>query len=260
MHCSRFLQGFSIALSTNRTLATALTHHIGSVMLRKLIEKWRRLMLPTRASTTQSDPIPPGQTEGLIDSANKAATPANDAAYSLQELDFDSLYPELKRIARLRMRSERADHTLQPTALINELYLQLLRRPDFKWTDRNHFLLYAARAMRNLLVDYAKKHHAAKRWPGGVQIDLGNVVDSLGLSNINNMLDIDEALTELAAAQPRLAKVVELRFFAGLGFVEIGAILGVTDRTAKRDWALAEEWLQNRLSGGHRGRGRMGGA
>ena len=179
----------------------------------------------------------------------------NQAAAALVEL----FYPELKRLARKRMKAERADHTLQPTALISELYLQLFRRPDFVWTDRNHFLLYASRAMRHLLVDYAKKHNAEKRQPGEFRIDLGAVVDSIGLSNINNMLDIDQALTELAALDPRRARVVELRFFAGLTFAEIAEIMGVADRTAKRDWALAEAWLENRLSGGQNERGRMGG-
>lgn len=179
-------------------------------------------------------------------------------SYELNQEDLTSLYPELKRIARQRMSAERDDHTLQPTALINELYLRLLKQPDFVWTDRSHFLIYASCAMRHLLIDYAKQRSAEKRGSALIRVDLGDVVDSLGISNLDNFMDISEALDELAASEPRRARVVELRFFAGLTFVEIGEALGVTDRTAKRDWALAEEWLRQRLGGGKSASGRMG--
>jgi len=186
------------------------------------------------------------------------SNPAPARTYDLNALDLASLYPELKRIARQRMSSERDDHTLQPTALINELYLRLLKQPGFVWTDRSHFLIYASCAMRHLLIDYAKQRIAEKRNPGSVRVDLGEIVDSLGLSNLDNIMDINDALNELARAEPRRARVVELRFFAGLTFADIGEALGVTDRTAKRDWALAEEWLRRRLGGGNREPGRMG--
>jgi RNA polymerase sigma-70 factor (ECF subfamily) len=179
-------------------------------------------------------------------------------SYELNQEDLTSLYPELKRIARQRMSAERDDHTLQPTALINELYLRLLKQPDFVWTDRSHFLIYASCAMRHLLIDYAKQRSAEKRGSALTRVDLGEVVDSLGISNLDNFMDINEALDELAASEPRRARVVELRFFAGLTFTEIGEALGVSDRTAKRDWALAEEWLRQRLGGGTSASGRMG--
>ena len=179
--------------------------------------------------------------------------------YSLNAVDFHAIYPELKRIARKHLRSERSDHTLQPTALIHELYLQLMQRPNFKWTNRSHFLLYSSRAMRNLLVDYARRSRSAKRWPGELRVDLSAVADSISMSNADEILEVDSAMTELAAFEPRWAQVVELRTFAGLTFVEIGEIMDVSDRTAKRDWALAEEWLVNRLRGGNnRERGRVG--
>lgn len=179
-------------------------------------------------------------------------------SYELNQEDLTSLYPELKRIARQRMSAERDDHTLQPTALINELYLRLLKQPGFVWTDRSHFLIYASCAMRHLLIDYAKQRSAEKRGSALTRVDLGEVVDSLGISNLDNFMDINEALDELAASEPRRARVVELRFFAGLTFTEIGEALGVSDRTAKRDWALAEEWLRQRLGGGTSASGRMG--
>jgi RNA polymerase sigma-70 factor (ECF subfamily) len=179
-------------------------------------------------------------------------------SYELNQEDLTSLYPELKRIARQRMSAERDDHTLQPTALINELYLRLLKQPGFVWTNRSHFLIYASCAMRHLLIDYAKQRSAEKRGSALTRVDLGEVVDSLGISNLDNFMDINEALDELAASEPRRARVVELRFFAGLTFAEIGEALGVSDRTAKRDWALAEEWLRQRLRGGMSASGRMG--
>jgi RNA polymerase sigma factor (TIGR02999 family) len=175
--------------------------------------------------------------------------PQAEPTLSLNEIDLAVLYPELKRIARQRMRGEREDHTLQPTALVNELWLQLLRRPDFSWSSRGHFLLYASCAMRHLLVDYARQRQADKRAAGDIRIDLGDIPDTIGLSRIDRIIDIDEALTDLAQIDQRRARVVELRFFAGLNFQEIGETLGVTDRTAKRDWALAEEWLERRLKG-----------
>ncbi len=183
---------------------------------------------------------------------------ASASTYQLSNEVLASLQPELKRIARQRMSSERGDHTLQPTALINELFLRLMRQPDFVWTDRSHFLVYASCAMRHLLIDYAKKRSAEKRGGHVMRVDLGDVVDSIGISDLDNMLDIDAALNELAAAHPRRARVVDLRFFAGLTFEEIGEVLGVADRTAKRDWVLAEDWLRHRLGGGKLGSGRMG--
>lgn len=201
----------------------------------------------------------PGSDAPVETSASPAdSDPTSTRNYHLSDVDLATLYPELKRIARQRMNLERGDHTLQPTALISELYLRLLKQPGFVWTDRSHFLIYASCAMRHLLIDYAKQRIAEKHTPGSVRVELGAIVDSIGLSNLDNIMDINMALDELAAIEPRRARVVELRFFAGLTFADIGETLGVTDRTAKRDWTLAEEWLRRRLGGGDSERGRMG--
>ena len=215
-------------------------------MIQKLYQLLRKMRMSERAA-----PIPE-------DSAAARDEIASSRSYELNDQAVASLYPELKRIARQRMSSERGDHTLQPTALINELFLRLLKQPEFVWTDRSHFLIYASCAMRHLLIDYAKQRLAEKRGGQQMRVDLGDVIDSIGLSNMDNIFDIDTALTELAVAHPRRARVVELRFFAGLTFDEIGEILGVADRTAKRDWVLAEDWLRHRLGGGELGSGRMG--
>jgi RNA polymerase sigma factor (TIGR02999 family) len=163
---------------------------------------------------------------------------------------LDELYPELYRIARTRMAGERADHTLQPTALISELYVRLLRRPDFVWKDRLHFLLYAATAMRNILVDYAKTRNASKRPKSDHRVELTEAPDAGEMGSIGDILDVDAALSALSASEPRMAQVVEMRFFGGFEFEEIGRAMGLSGRTVRRDWVLAREWLRNHLEGG----------
>jgi RNA polymerase sigma factor (TIGR02999 family) len=158
------------------------------------------------------------------------------------------LYPELKRIAQTRMRKERADHTLQATALINELYLRLLKNPDFVWKDRNHFLLSASQAMRNLLVDHARERRSGKRGGDWIRVEMADV-GTMAPRNSEQIVEVDKVLHELAKKEPRMAQVVELKFFAGMTFEEIGDVLGVDQRTAKRDWTLARVWLGEHLGG-----------
>jgi RNA polymerase sigma factor (TIGR02999 family) len=156
------------------------------------------------------------------------------------------LYPELKRIAQSRMRRERSDHTLQATALINELYLRLLKNPDFVWKDRNHFLLSASQAMRNLLVDHARERKSGKRGGDWIRVDLTDA-GTIAPYDAEQIVEVDQVLSELAKKEPRMAQVVELKFFSGMTFEEIGEVLGVDQRTAKRDWTLARVWLAERL-------------
>jgi RNA polymerase sigma factor (TIGR02999 family) len=158
-----------------------------------------------------------------------------------------ALYPELKRIARAHMRRERPDHTLQATALVNELYLQLLRRSDLAWTDRNHFLLAASQAMHRLLVDYARARGSRKRGGDWSRLELDDLAGSSSAGHAIEILEFDGLLSRLAKQEPRMARVVELKYFGGLTFAEIGAVLGVDERTAKRDWTLARAWLRGQL-------------
>lgn len=158
------------------------------------------------------------------------------------------LYPELKRIAQARMRKERADHTLQATALINELYLRVLKNPDFVWKDRNHFLLSASQAMRNLLVDHARERRSGKRGGDWIRVEMTDA-GIMPPRDSDQIVEIDRVLRELAKKEPRMAQVVELKFFAGMTFAEIGDVLGVDQRTAKRDWTLARMWLAEHLGG-----------
>lgn len=156
------------------------------------------------------------------------------------------LYRELRDMARRRLRSERAGATLQTTALVHETYLRLVDQRRVAWRDRGHFLALAATMMRRVLVDGARARRAGKRGAGERAITLTDVGD-VGAVSADQVLDVDGALGRLSAAFPRPARVVEMRFFGGLELEEIGAVLGITERTVKRDWAFARAWLAREL-------------
>ena len=158
-----------------------------------------------------------------------------------------SIYKELRKIASARMKLERGNHTLQPTALVHEAYLRLADQPDSIWKDRSRVLGLAAHAMRHVLVDHARAHAAGKRGAGAVQVTLDEGVASSNESQVD-ILAVDEALTRLAEFDPRQAKVLEMHFFAGLTFEEIAVELGISARTIKRDWTMARAWLYQQLA------------
>jgi RNA polymerase sigma-70 factor, ECF subfamily len=156
------------------------------------------------------------------------------------------LYPELRRIAEARMRSERRDHTLQPTALVNEFFLRLARQEKLRWRNREHFLAVASRAMLNLLIDYARSHNAPSNGGDVFKVQL----DGLDVQGYESGIDpvlIGDLLDRLASQEPRMAKVVEMHCFGGLTFDEIALILKVDSKTAKRDWQMARAWLRGKL-------------
>lgn len=155
------------------------------------------------------------------------------------------MYPELKRIAEVQMRKERSDHTLQPTALVNELFLEIVRSKTIQWRDRNHFLAVAAQAMRRFLIDYARSHKAARRGGGAVKLRLTDL--DLPVDGDLDPLVIGELLDRLAREEPRMERVVEMHCFGGLNFAEIANILEIDERTAKRDWQVARAWLYGHL-------------
>ena len=157
------------------------------------------------------------------------------------------LYNELHEMARRRLARERAGGTLQTTALVHEAYLRLVDQRHVNWRDRGHFLALAATMMRRVLVDRARARRAGKRGSGDPPITLTDVA-AAGLDPAVEVLDVDRALERLANAYPRPARVVELRFFGGLELEEIGAVVGVTERTIKRDWAFARAWLARELA------------
>ncbi len=157
------------------------------------------------------------------------------------------VYDELRRQAHRYLQKERVGHTLQTTALVHEAYLKLIQQKSVAWESRTHFFAIAATMMRRILIDYAKTKHRARR--GGKQEDLPleNAL-SIAISDSDfDLLALDEALNRLAEKEEHLAKVVELRFFSGLEVVETAEVLGVSESTIKRDWAMAKAWLHREL-------------
>lgn len=157
------------------------------------------------------------------------------------------VYDELRRVAAAYMRRERADHTLQPTALVNEAYAHLVDGPHPHWHSRAHFLATAAQIMRHILVDHARARRAGKR--GGVQQQI--TLDEALLPSADRTVDIlsiHQALERLSALDARQGRVVELHFFGGLTFEEIALVLGISERTAKREWSMSRAWLRTELA------------
>jgi RNA polymerase sigma-70 factor (ECF subfamily) len=161
--------------------------------------------------------------------------------------DIAAVYDELRRLAASYMRRERPGQTLQATALVHEAYLRLAgaSRP---WTDRNHFLGIAARSMRQILVERARARGAQKRWAGLERVTLTDAL-AHGTTGDAMLPALDVALSRLEQIDPEQARIVELRYFAGLGIDEAAGALGMSPATLKRRWALARAWLFRELSG-----------
>lgn len=158
------------------------------------------------------------------------------------------VYEELRRLARHYMRGERQGHTLQTTALVNEVYLRLCGIDGLRWRDRAHFFAMAATLMRRVLVDYARQRGREKRGAGVSIVSLDE--NAAGPSPAVDVEALDGALERLAAVDPQQSRVVELRFFAGLSVQETAEALGVSPATVKRDWSTAKLWLYNELMTG----------
>lgn len=152
------------------------------------------------------------------------------------------VYQELRRLAAHYLQVERPDHTLEPTALVHELYLKLFSGEPVDWKDRGHFLAVSARQLRHIMVDHARNRHAVKR--GGIQgkISLEEAVE-LGVAIDHRLLDLDLALGRLEQLDARASQVVELRYFGGLTESETAGALGISVATVKRDWEFARTWL-----------------
>jgi RNA polymerase sigma factor (TIGR02999 family) len=159
------------------------------------------------------------------------------------------MQPELRRIAAACMRRERVDHTLQPTALVNELYIRLLGGVTVEWQDRAHFLAVASQQLRRILVDHARQHQSEKRGGGwrATTLDEGSAV---ARPFEEDLLDLHAALDELAVLDARAARVIELRYFGGLTEQEAAEVLQISIATLKRDWAAGRAWLVDRLGWG----------
>lgn len=169
---------------------------------------------------------------------------SGDAA--AEEALIPQIYPELRKRAAQCLRNERPDHTLQPTALVNEVYVRLLGRHKVEWQSRSHFFAVASRVIRRILVDHARERGAQKRGGGIRVLDLDDVV-VLADKQSELVLAVHSALERLSKLDERQAQVVEMKFFGGLTEEEMALVLGVSVRTVKRDWVMARAWLHSEL-------------
>ena len=165
---------------------------------------------------------------------------------------FESLVPlvydDLRRIAHRRLQSERTDHTLDTTALVHEAYLALVDQATATWNDRAHFFAVAARVIRHVLIDHARRRGALKRGGGDVRVPLRDDLLSVEGTPDVDLVDLDKALAKLGRRDPRLERVVECRFFGGMTVAETAAALGTSVRTVERDWTRARAYLYQSLT------------
>jgi RNA polymerase sigma-70 factor (ECF subfamily) len=182
---------------------------------------------------------PEGITQLLIDWGN------GDQA-ALEKL-MPLVYSELRRLATNYLRRERAGHTLQPTALVNEAYLKLVGQRNAKWQNRAHFFAISAQLMRRILVDHARRNQADKRGGSEKQRLSITSVEELATQSAVDLLALNEALEELAKMDPQQSRIVELKFFGGLSIPETAEVLGVGHATVEREWKSARAWLRRQL-------------
>ena len=158
------------------------------------------------------------------------------------------IYVELRRQASGYLRRERVNHTLQPTALINEAYLKLIDQRDVKWQNRAHFFAIAAQAMRRILVDYARERHREKRGGAAENLPIDEALTIVSQEKSVDLVALDEALNKLAKFDERQSRVVELRYFSGLSIDETAEVLNVSNVTVRRDWNMAKAWLLQEIT------------
>jgi RNA polymerase sigma-70 factor (ECF subfamily) len=179
----------------------------------------------------------------LLWESKEGAPPSSKPAF------LDLVYDELHRMASSLLRHERAAHTLQTSALVNETFLRLSAAHSLRVEDRQHFLRIAAHSMRQILIDYARGRHAQKR-DGLARVDLDDCRDELiSTQRTEEFVALDAALDRLAKMDARQAQIVELRFFAGLSVEETAENLGISEKTVKRDWSVARAWLRGAIEG-----------
>jgi RNA polymerase sigma factor (TIGR02999 family) len=193
----------------------------------------------------------PGGARGEVTDLLLAWGQGEDAAF---EKLVPIVHAELCRLARRYMRGERANHTLQTSALVNEAYLRLIESRRVHWRDHSHFLAVSAQLMRRILVDSARSRRSAKRGGEDWRVTLADGLD-VAEAKTRDLVALDDALTALAARDARKAQLIELRFFGGLSVRETAGVLGVSEDTVIRDWRLARAWLLRELSTGARDAG-----
>lgn len=181
------------------------------------------------------------QTSTLLEAISGGDRQAADRLMSL-------LYDEFRRLAADYLNRERAQHTLQPTALVHEAFLRMVNQRNVNWQGRSHFFAIGAQAMRRILVDHARQKKREKHGGGRQRIELAEGM-TISKERDEDLLAIDDALEELANIDPRQAKIVELRFFGGLTVAEVAEVLGVSKRTVESEWTMVRAWLRRELSG-----------
>jgi RNA polymerase sigma factor (TIGR02999 family) len=201
----------------------------------RLLGKWEVPSITEGMRVSESSPQP---VSGLL---SKWRAGDQEALQALIPL----VYQELRRIAQHHLQQERPDHTLQSTALVHEAYLRLMKQEPAEVANRAHFLAVASQLMRQILVDHARGHRAAKRG-GGLKLELNEVMGAQRPQNMD-LVALDDALNELAKLDPQQTRIVELRFFGGLSIEETAEIVGVSPTTVKRDWATARAWLRREV-------------
>jgi RNA polymerase sigma factor (TIGR02999 family) len=189
-----------------------------------------------------TEPLPRDITQMLIDWSHG----------DRQALDrlIPVVYTELRRQAARHLRRERAGHTLQTSDLIHEAYIRLVNQQNVQWQNRAHFFAVAAQLMRRILVDHARRRHRAKRGGSGITLPLEAGLVAATENPDADLLALDQALTRLAAIDPRQSQIVELRFFSGLTIEETATVLGVSPTTVKDDVNMAKAWLRREIGGG----------
>lgn len=183
-----------------------------------------------------------GQLTGLLQAWGAGDLAARDELVA-------ALYQDLRRRAAGRLRRERPDHTLQPTALVHEAFLRLIDQNRIAWQNRAQFLAVASEMMRRVLVDHARRHKMAKRSGQWLRVTIDDAAAGIQPRDID-LLNLDEALCRLAAFDPRKCRVAELRYFGGMSLEEISCELGVSRATAERDWQAARAWLHAQMRDG----------
>lgn len=184
-----------------------------------------------------------------VDNATQILQQVNAGDRNAAEQLFPLVYDEFRAMAARRLRQERPDHTLQPTALVHEAYMKLIDQTRINWQGRQHFFAIAAQAMRRVLIDHARQHRRQKRGGGRAKVSLDETV-VLSPQRSDELILLDETLQRLAQVDPRQARIVELRFFGGLTVEEAAQIIGVSKRTVEGDWTMAKAWLKREMENG----------
>lgn len=194
----------------------------------------------TPDASESRDASSPGPVTALL---REAAEGGQDARAKL----MSAVYDELKHLAEAQMRGEHPGHTLQPTALVHETWLRLSRQEDVPWRCRAQFFHAAASAMRRILIDHARSRKAVKRGDGRAALEIESVGAALAHDDGASLLVLDEAMEQLAQVHAEAAELVRLKFYVGLDSAATALVLGISERSARREWAFARGWLRDRL-------------